>query len=147
MTLLNNFLQEPEFECVFHPAWGKQFVPVNSSGSYQGGMQFIFVLKFSKLCRTKDTFTCIVPLVIWSNWQFCFLFSPILLCWKRRNIHKILWQINSSWRYFLFVFEPLVHSWMFAFLLLAKIDLCFFVVVLMGRFLNAVLFVLFTKIT
>ena len=60
MTLLNNFLQEPEFECIFHPAWGKQFVPISSSGSYQGVMQFILVLKFSELCRTKDTFTRLV---------------------------------------------------------------------------------------
>lgn len=135
MTLLNNFLQEPEFECIFHPAWGKQFVPISSSGSYQGVMQFILVLKFSKLCRTKDTSTCLFPLVIWCSWQWCCLLSQILLCWKGRSIHKILWQ-KTSWRCSLFVFEPLVHLWMFAFLLLIRIDLLFVVVivVLMGVF-------------
>lgn len=51
MALLNNFLQEPEFECIFHPAWGKQFVPRSSSGSYQGVMQFILVLE---VFRTED---------------------------------------------------------------------------------------------
>lgn len=111
MTLLNNFLQEPEFECIFHPAWGKQFVPISSNGSYRGAMQFIFVLKFSKLCRTKDTLACIVPLVIWSNWQRRFLFSPSLLCWKTESIHK---KINCHTKkfflacFFLFVLEPLV---------------------------------------
>lgn len=51
MALLNNFLQEPEFECIFHPAWGKQFVPRSSSGSYQGVRQFILVLE---VFRTED---------------------------------------------------------------------------------------------
>lgn len=82
MALLNNFLQEPAFECIFHPAWGKQFVPVSSSASYQGDMQFIFVSKFSELCRTKETFTCIVPPVIWSNGQCCYLFSSVPWGWR-----------------------------------------------------------------
>lgn len=82
MAPLNNFLQEPAFECIFHPAWGKQFVPVSSSGSYRGVMQFIFVSKFSELCRTKETFTRIVPPVIWCNGQCCCLFSPVPWGWR-----------------------------------------------------------------
>lgn len=96
MTLLNNFFQEPWFECIFHPAWGKQFVPLSCGGSYQGVMQFIFVLKFSKLSKTEDTLACFVPLVILTLMQHCFLFSLMLLCWMNRSSHKILWWKNSS---------------------------------------------------
>lgn len=132
MTLLNNFLQEPEFECIFHPAWGKQFVPISSSGSYQGVMQFIFVLKFSKLYRTKGILTCVVPLVIWSNCHAAFS-SPQFYYVGRGEAFmkycdkKILPGDISS-----FVVEPLVHLWMFAFFskLLTKMDLSFLLLLL-----------------
>lgn len=132
---------------VYSTQWGKQFVPISSSGTYQGVMQFILVLKFSKLCRTKDIFTCLVPLVIWSNWQCCSLFSPILLCWKGRSIHNILWQkilpgdVSSLCLNLWFPCECL-HSCCWSeythFLLLLLLFSWVF-------FLNTILFVLFTK--
>lgn len=105
---------------------------------------------FQKRCRTEDTLACIVPLVTRYNWQCCFLFSSVLLCWKRRSIHKILWQKNSSWRCFLIVFQPLSGSLVNVCILeqaAGQMGLVFVGgVVLAGVFLNAVLFVLSTRI-
>lgn len=109
-------------------------------------MQFILVLKFSKLCRTKDIFTCLVPLVIWFNWQCCSLL-PNSLMLEGRSIHKILWQKILPGDVSSFMFEPLVPLWMFAFLLLIRIHSLLLLLLLFSWvfFLNTILFVLFTK--